>query len=86
MSDRIIFTPYMPGEREPDNPLRAYMQISKEDKGRIDALPERTNADTVEVFDIVSQQSYIVRRADCGGNCYCAAEIVCKGNRTERHY
>lgn len=86
MSETVLFTPYIRGEREPDNPLRAYMQISKEDKARFEALPIGSNRLSTEVFDTVSQQSYVVRRADCGGNCYCAAEIVGKGSRTEPHY
>lgn len=86
MSETVLFTPYIRGEREPRNPLRAYMQLSKEDKAKFEELPKNGNAATVEVFDTVSQQSYVVRRADCGGRCYCAAEIVGKGSRTEPHY
>lgn len=80
-----LFTPFVPGA-DAANPLRAYMQISKADKTRFAELPKNANDQTIEVFDVVSQQSYVVRRASCGGSCYCAAEIVAKGNRTERHY
>lgn len=84
-TERELFTPFV-ADTDAANPLRAYMQISKSDKARFAELPENTNEQTVEVFDIVSQQSYIVRRASCGGSCYCAAEIVKTGSRTERHY
>lgn len=84
-SERVLFTPFVIGA-DATNPLRAYMQISKADKARFAELPKDASDQTVEVFDAVSQQSYIVRRASCGGSCYCAAEIVKKGSRTERHY
>lgn len=80
------FTPYVQGETAASNPLRAYMQISLEEAAAFDKLPRVPDSEPMEVFDEVSQQSYFVRPASCGGNCFCAAEIVRKGNRTEKHY
>lgn len=84
--DLVTFTPYVIGESESANPLRAYMQISAEDSAKVNALPKVPNGEPVEVFDVVSQQSYFVRPAACGGRCFCGAEIVRKGNRTNEHF
>jgi hypothetical protein len=85
IDETVLFTPNVT-DADAGNPLRAYMQISKADKAAFAELPEGESRQTVEVFDTVSQQSYIVRRASCGGSCYCAAEIVGKGLRTEQHW
>lgn len=47
------------------------------DLSSLNRLPkDGMHRDSVEVFDTLSQTRYVVRRADCGSNCFCAAEIV----------
>lgn len=68
-----IFTPYL-GKGKLG---RAYMILNADDLAEFDRLPKNgMHRETVEVFDTVSQSFFTVRRADCGSNCFCAAEIV----------
>lgn len=74
MSEERLFTPF--AGRSTCPALRAYMKISEQDMAAFDALPQGRSEGTVDVFDTVSQRTYRVRRASCGGSCYCAAEIA----------
>jgi hypothetical protein len=67
-----LFTPFVGRGRM----LRAHMEISESDYANFNGLPKGGTVATVRVFDLVSQSYYTVRRASCGSDCFCAAEIV----------
>lgn len=56
--------------------LRAHLMVSEADMRNFDSLPKGRNNHTAKVFDTVSGDAHLLRRADCGLGCYCAAEIV----------
>lgn len=66
------FTPY----RYPGSNLREEMLISSEDMEKWDSLPPGLTNKTVKVTDLLTNKTYTVRRADCGLDCICAAEII----------
>ncbi len=74
-----IFTPFVgtTGDHHRD---RAEMLITASDIQRFDSLPRQQAHDVISVFDAYSQEHYYVRRATCGGGCFCAAEIVDSGD------
>jgi len=58
--------------------MRAHLMISREDMGKFDALPLESE-DTLDIFDLVSQTIYTIKRTDCGAGCRCAAVVVGTG-------
>lgn len=67
-NEERLFTPYVHNRTA----LRAYMKLSKADSRKI-LTHESYRA---EVTDQVSGRQFIVRDADCGLGCHCAAVIV----------
>jgi hypothetical protein len=68
----VIFTPYI---NEQSNE-RVRMRLSFEDIGKFNSMPHGKSGCRVQIFDKITQSYYIVKRADCGCQCYCAAAVV----------
>lgn len=56
------------------DPHAVQIAVSDEDKARFEALPPQENDDEITVVDEDSGVAWIVRRAACNADCYCAAE------------
>jgi hypothetical protein len=52
------------------------LRISEADWAAFDALPAGVTGETTVVTDVDSDMNYVVRRAECGLGCACAAQIV----------
>jgi hypothetical protein len=66
--DGKLFTPYIHSRTT----LRAYMRLSEADAHKVGTH----DSYRAEVTDQVSGRQFIVRDADCGLGCHCAAVIV----------
>lgn len=78
MKESGLFTPYVGyGKVE-----RVRLMLNDADRDRFNMLPREGGLrhedyrETIDVTDTNSGRAFTVRRADCGSQCYCAAEIV----------
>lgn len=72
-----IFTPRIiegtyPGKTMTDG--RAVMSLGAEDRRRYDEMPRYPEVDPIKVTDLNTNTQWWVRPADCGADCFCAAE------------
>ena len=68
----MLFTPY----ENTKSSKRIRMNISKADMAKFDKLPSKKNKKTITIKNLKNGKKYVIRRADCGAGCYCAAEVV----------
>ena len=71
-AEGLLFTPY----ENTKSGKRITMNISQEDMANFDKLPSQQNEQTITIKNLKNGKKYVVRRADCGAGCYCAAEVV----------
>ena len=71
-AEGLLFTPY----ENTKSDKRIRMNISQEDMATFDKLPSQQNQQTITIKNLKNGEKYVVRRADCGAGCYCAAEVV----------
>ena len=63
-----VYTPYMP-----DTATRVMLLVDDADMARLDNL---SRFGTTTVTDLLMDEVHVIRRAECGAGCRCAAEIV----------
>jgi hypothetical protein len=71
-AEGLDFTPF----ENTKSGKRILMNISQEDMANFDKLPSHRNEQTITIKNLKNGKKYVVRRADCGAGCYCAAEVV----------
>jgi hypothetical protein len=71
-AEGLLFTPY----ENTKSGKRITMNISQEDMAKFDKLPSQQNKQTITIKNLKNGKKYVVRRANCGAGCYCAAEVV----------
>lgn len=67
-----IFTPFLPAYGD----KRIMLLLTPQDREAFDSLPDGRSRSVVEVWDLLTDTTFTVRRARCGLGCYCAAEVV----------
>lgn len=66
-----VFTPNLPGSHK-----RVLLLLNEQDRADFDNLPGGPSDAIVTVQDLLTEDFFEVRRADCGAGCFCGGEIV----------
>jgi hypothetical protein len=69
-----LFNVWVGAQIDPEDRLR--LKVSAADRASIDELPPGLTPAVVTVIDLYTGCRFKLRRADCGGGCCCALEVV----------